>query len=94
MQFRLQSFILSLLVISSYTYSSGQKFTIPIFPDTQVEVGSKPEMFYSQVDWMGAFQFVAWPSLIVGGEDTAHGVRRPGSCLTNRRHFEMHPTGS
>jgi len=29
---------------------------------------------------MGAFQYVAWPSLIVGRENTAHGVRRPGPC--------------
>ncbi|MPR31906.1 metallophosphoesterase [Salmonirosea aquatica] len=34
--------------------SSGfaQKFTIPVFPDTQSEVGARPEMFYSRMDWV------------------------------------------
>ncbi|EOR94308.1 metallophosphoesterase [Arcticibacter svalbardensis MN12-7] len=32
----------------------AQTFTIPVFPDTQVEVGSKPEMFFSQVNWIAA----------------------------------------
>lgn len=45
-------FVLLLLIAASYSYSFGQKFTIAIFPDTQVEVGSKPEMFYSQIDWI------------------------------------------
>ncbi|WP_084163816.1 metallophosphoesterase [Olivibacter sitiensis] len=30
----------------------AQKFTIPIFPDTQVEVGDRPEMYFSQIDWI------------------------------------------
>lgn len=30
----------------------GQKFTIPVFPDTQVEIGDKPEMYFSQIDWI------------------------------------------
>ncbi|WP_080905085.1 metallophosphoesterase [Parabacteroides sp. Marseille-P3160] len=31
---------------------NAQKFTIPVFPDTQCEVDSKPEMLESQVDWI------------------------------------------
>lgn len=30
----------------------AQKFTIPIFPDTQGEVNNKPEMFTSQLQWI------------------------------------------
>ncbi len=30
----------------------GQKFTLPVFPDTQSEVGSKPEMFFSRINWL------------------------------------------
>lgn len=30
----------------------AQKFTLPVLPDTQHEVGSKPEMFFSQIDWI------------------------------------------
>lgn len=30
----------------------AQKFTIPVFPDTQSEVNSKPEMFTSQLQWI------------------------------------------
>lgn len=44
--------ILFLLIVGNCDYSFAQQFTIPIFPDTQVEVGSKPEMFYSQVNWI------------------------------------------
>jgi len=42
-----------LLIALSNNFVSGQrKFTIPILPDTQSEVGSKPEMFYSQLNWI------------------------------------------
>jgi len=32
----------------------AQKFTIPVFPDTQGEVGSRPDMFNSQLQWIVA----------------------------------------
>lgn len=32
--------------------SIAQKFTLPILPDTQNEVHLKPEMFFSQIDWL------------------------------------------
>ena len=41
--------IFSLLTLSN---SFGQKFTIPVFPDTQDEIESNPAMFYSQVNWI------------------------------------------
>jgi 3',5'-cyclic AMP phosphodiesterase CpdA len=31
---------------------SAQKFTLPVLPDTQVEVNIKPEMFMSQMQWL------------------------------------------
>lgn len=52
MRFGIKYFILFLLVTVNYNYVLSQKFTLVVFPDTQVEVGSKPEMFYSQIDWV------------------------------------------
>ncbi|MET3113682.1 hypothetical protein AAKU52_001410 [Pedobacter sp. CG_S7] len=40
------------LVLASYTYTFAQKFTIPVFPDTQAEVSGKSDLFYSQIDWI------------------------------------------
>lgn len=40
------------LLISLNT--SAQKFTLAVLPDTQVEVGDKPEMFMSQMNWIVA----------------------------------------
>jgi len=34
------------------TETTAQKFTIPVLPDTQGEVGSKPEMFNCQLQWI------------------------------------------
>ena len=39
---------------------------------------------------LAAFQFVAWPDLIVSG-GTPLTARRPGWCPTNRRQIEMQP---
>lgn len=36
--------------------SNAQEFTIPVFPDTQVEVDIHMDMLYSQVDWITANQ--------------------------------------
>lgn len=30
----------------------GQQFTIPVFPDTQSEVGDKNDMFFSRINWV------------------------------------------
>jgi hypothetical protein len=30
----------------------GQKFTVIVFPDTQKEIATKPEMFFSQINWI------------------------------------------
>lgn len=43
--------LLSVILVGSLN-SFSQKFTIPVFPDTQDEVESNPEMFYSQVNWI------------------------------------------
>ena len=34
--------------------AAAQKFTLAVLPDTQVEVGDKPEMFMSQMNWIVA----------------------------------------
>ncbi|WP_084439423.1 metallophosphoesterase [Dyadobacter alkalitolerans] len=46
------SYLSLLLIAGSVTQSRAQKFTIPVFPDTQNEVGGKQDMFYSQVKWI------------------------------------------
>lgn len=45
----------SLLIIISFLelhFVFSQRFTIPVFPDTQAEVNFKPEMFFSQIKWI------------------------------------------
>jgi hypothetical protein len=48
----------SLLIAASSLFISqeaaAQKFTLAVLPDTQVEVGDKPEMFMSQMQWIAA----------------------------------------
>lgn len=42
-----------LILFQAIPYVSfGQKFTLPIFPDTQGEVTVNPEMFFSQLNWI------------------------------------------
>ncbi|TDB66094.1 metallophosphoesterase [Arundinibacter roseus] len=45
---------LAALALSSSGSSAcfAQKFTLPIFPDTQSEINARPEMFFSQVNWL------------------------------------------
>lgn len=43
-----------LLFLVSCVPAFAQQFTIPVFPDTQSEVGDRHEMFYSQIDWIVA----------------------------------------
>ena len=52
MQFRINYLVLSFLLFANHLNGLAQKFTIPIFPDTQGEVGGKPDMFYSQIKWI------------------------------------------
>lgn len=40
------------LILIGAEQSRAQKFTIPVFPDTQNEVDGKQDMFYSQVRWI------------------------------------------
>lgn len=51
-----KAYIISLAFVSLFISSGAvaQKFTIPVFPDTQGEVGSTPEMFISQLNWVVA----------------------------------------
>lgn len=46
------SFIVLLFYSNLLLPAHAQKFTIPVFPDTQTEVSSKNEMFYSRIDWV------------------------------------------
>lgn len=45
-----------LIVLSTYFLlllpAHAQKFTLPVFPDTQTEISDKNEMFYSRIDWV------------------------------------------
>lgn len=45
-----------LIALSAYFFlllpSQAQKFTLPVFPDTQTEVSSRNEMFYSRINWV------------------------------------------
>lgn len=45
---------IAFVLINIYTTQVvlAQKFTIPVFPDTQGEVNYKPEMFISQLQWI------------------------------------------
>lgn len=52
METGIKYFILLSLALVWSLNSTGQKFTIPVFPDTQDEIESNPEMFYSQVNWI------------------------------------------
>lgn len=45
-------FVLLSVVLIGRLNSFSQKFTIPVFPDTQDEVESNPEMFFSQINWI------------------------------------------
>ncbi|MGV3559292.1 hypothetical protein [Larkinella arboricola] len=52
MKFSLKYRALLLFMLVGSTTVLGQKFTIPVLPDTQEEVGAKPEMFVSQLNWI------------------------------------------
>jgi hypothetical protein len=47
-----KSILLLFVALGFSSHSSAQKFTLPVFPDTQTEVSSKNEMFYSRFDWV------------------------------------------
>ncbi len=47
-------YLLLSLVLTISAPAFAQKFVIPVLPDTQAEVGFKPEMFYSQMRWIAA----------------------------------------
>jgi len=44
--------IISMFFSAGKQLACAQKFVLPVLPDTQAEVGSKPEMFYSQMNWL------------------------------------------
>jgi len=46
--------LLWLLSQGTLQIAKAQKFTLPVLPDTQVEVDVKPEMLYSQLRWIAA----------------------------------------
>lgn len=57
MKLNLKSGIIAIcLYISLPILGVAQTFTIPVFPDTQGEVGSRNDMFTSQVNWIAAQQ--------------------------------------
>ena len=44
--------IIFVLIQFSPIILRAQKFVIPVFPDTQVEVSARPDMLFSQVNWL------------------------------------------
>lgn len=40
------------MIIGFSTNCFAQKFTVPVFPDTQTEISAKNEMFYSRINWV------------------------------------------
>lgn len=54
MSFRRSIFVSIIVLLCLIQSASAQKFTIPVLPDTQREINSKPEMFTSQMEWLAA----------------------------------------
>jgi 3',5'-cyclic AMP phosphodiesterase CpdA len=53
--FRRIAFIAAFILLQiNFLSVQAQKFTIPVLPDTQREINSKPEMFMSQMEWLAA----------------------------------------
>jgi len=48
------SIILSVVLsfFAGIQLATAQKFVLPVLPDTQIEVRAKPEMFFSQLNWL------------------------------------------
>lgn len=42
----------ALLLLGFYTGTVAQRFTLPVYPDTQTEVTSRNDMFFSRFDWI------------------------------------------
>src|SRR5690554_4521727 len=46
-------YIIIFLMAFGFSVSGfAQKFTLPVFPDTQTEISSKNGMFHSRIDWV------------------------------------------
>ncbi|HEX8552837.1 MAG TPA: metallophosphoesterase [Abditibacteriaceae bacterium] len=45
-------FLVALFLVFGSRYSNARPFTLPVIPDTQVAVRAKPEMFFSQMNWL------------------------------------------
>ena len=53
MRYLIKLLLAPLTCFVAFTSSAfAQKFTLPVFPDTQSEVGGRPEMFYSRMNWV------------------------------------------
>lgn len=44
--------LLTVLFSGLVSISNAQKFTLPVFPDTQTEVTGRHDMYYSRFDWL------------------------------------------
>jgi len=51
-----KTWLLCVLTLCTLQLAKAQKFTLPVLPDTQVEVDVKPQMLYSQLRWIAANQ--------------------------------------
>jgi len=52
MSFNFKAIAILLISIGTLDFASAQKFTIPVFPDTQSEVGGNHGMFTSRIKWV------------------------------------------
>ena len=52
MKSKFKIFLLFCILFQQTFYVVAQKFVIPVMPDTQGQVGSKPEMLISQLKWI------------------------------------------
>ena len=75
-------YFIAFLIVNLYVLQvAAQKFTIPVLPDTQCEVNSRPEMFISQLQWIADkkdslnIPFVIHVGDIVDYDNVAHYVK-------------------
>jgi hypothetical protein len=52
MNFNFKAIAILLISIGTLDSATAQKFTIPVFPDTQGEVGANSKMFNSRIQWV------------------------------------------
>ena len=52
MKYIFKAFVTTFVCLGTLNFSYAQKFTIPVFPDTQSEVGGNHNMYMSRIKWV------------------------------------------